>query len=223
LAVFVGVLLSIPLVPPQDESDMRPYAVVVPILNILPAISLEWLFTRLMRFRNTTSLPLDGTLHGTKTLSNSPQPAVFSGLVLIALLVIPIFLHKYPVTKTSASMICPAGQSPFVWYHLPNNATNILADVEWNGKNWLTIRQADRLKHDLLYKGILLFNEFNREVVFSQSVNYLDNRSAWLVGDVGIYKAGKGFYGGCGTYVNDPAWWGFNYYRLESSQYLGVE
>ncbi len=223
LAVFVGVLLSIPLVPPQDELDMRPYAVVVPILNILPAISLEWLVARLMRLRKTTSLPLDGTLHGTKSLPGSPLPGLFSGLVLVALLFIPIFLHKYPVTKTSASVTCPAGQSPFVWYHKPNNATNILTEVEWTGKNWMTIRQADRLKHDLLYKGILLFDEFNREVVFSQSVNYLDNRSAWVVGDAGIYKTGKGYYGGCGTYVDDPAWWGFNYFRLDSASFLGAK
>lgn len=221
LAVFVGVLLSVPLVPPQDESDMRPYAVVVPILNIIPAIALEWVFNRLKWIKKAVSLPVMGTLHGSKPLIGSSLPALFSGIILFSLLVIPVFLHKFPITKTSATIDCPTGSSPFVWYHLPNNATHILAELDWNGKNWLTIRQADRLKHDLLYKGILLFDEFDREVVFSQSVNYLDNRSAWLVGDADIYKPGKGFYGGCGTYVDDPSWWGFNYFRLESSRFLG--
>ncbi len=223
LAVLVGVLLSVPLVPPQDESDMRPYAVVVPMLNIIPAISLEWLFSRLKWFTKSESLPVAETLSGAKPLASSTIPALFSGITLVALLIIPIFLHKYPPSKTSATMSCSDGLSPFVWYHLPDNTTNILTDLNWNGKNWLTIRQADRLKHDLLYKGILLFNEFDREVVFSQSVNYLDNRSAWLVGDANTYKAGKGFYGGCGTYIDDPSWWGFNYFRLENSTFLGVE
>lgn len=223
LAILVGVLLSVPLVPPQDESDMRPYAVVVPMLNLIPAIALEWLLSRLAGRVKWLAFPLDETLQGSRLIPAARFPGIFSGLVLIALLVIPIFLYRFPVTKTSISYTCPEGEKPFVWLHKKDNATHILRDVEQNSRNWLTLGQAERLKHDLLYKGILLFDEFEQEVSFSQSVNYLDNRSAWLVGDAGMYDKGEGFYGGCGIYVDDPSWWGFNYFRLSKSEFLARE
>jgi hypothetical protein len=223
LAVLIGVLLSVPLVPPQDESDMRPYAVVVPMLNVLPALALQWAFSRIAGKTKLLYFPIEETLRGNRLLPVMRFPGVYSGIVLVTLLVVPIFLFKFPVTSTELTYTCPEGEKPFVWHHRPNNATHILADVEQNSRNWLTLLQAERLKHDLLYKGILLFDEFNKEVSFSQSVNYLDNRSAWLVGDAGMYKSGAGFYGGCGEYVDDPSWWGFNYFRLKNSQFLGKE
>ncbi len=219
LAILVGVLISVPLVPPQDESDMRPYAVAVPIINLIPALAMEFIFRRLpLISRIQHRFPI--FLSDTAKPSLSLPALVYSGALLVILFTIPFGLYSTAKPQQIETTMCPAGEMPYVWIHLDQNTTFIRKNTEWNGRNWMTIGQAERLKHDILYKYVEFFDELKVETEFSQSVNILDHRSAWLIGDGGIYQPGNGYYRGCGIYVDNPTWWGFNYFRLSSAEFV---
>jgi hypothetical protein len=60
LFYFIGILLSVPFVPPGDADRMRVYAVIIPLLAFIPTLGLEWLlsFSKIkylkLNFRNET-------------------------------------------------------------------------------------------------------------------------------------------------------------------------
>ncbi len=219
LAILVGVLISVPLVPPQDESDMRPYAVAVPMINLIPALALEWLFRKLpiiSRLQHRFPAILTES-----TRAGIPSTALaYTSALLLVLFTVPFGLFKTAQAPQIDPSACPDGQMPFAWIHHNQNTTFIREKIEWSGRNWMTNNQAERLMHDILYQYVEFFDELEVESEFSQSVNILDHRSAWLIGDGGIYKPGNGYYRGCGIYVDNPTWWGFNYFRLSSAEYV---
>lgn len=219
LAILIGVLISVPLVPPQDESDMRPYAVAVPIINLFSAVALEWLFRKLpFMFLLRLHFPM---FISDSTRKKMPASAfIYTWTILICLFIIPIVIYKSAKPVEISPPVCMTGEMPFAWMHHNQNTTFIRKNLEWNGRNWITINQARRYKHDILYQLVDFFHELEVESEISQSVNILDHRSAWLIGDGGIYKPGNGYYRGCGIYVDNPTWWGFNYFRLSSAEYV---
>lgn len=117
LLTALGVLASVPFVPPTDAYRVRLYAATIPFFVILPGLGLAYL----LRI---------GPLQSLKTISvstNERYPLAFISIALIALTIVPPVLIK---TKGSPPVVpetttCPAGTESFLTRYNDGIAFNL--------------------------------------------------------------------------------------------------
>jgi hypothetical protein len=220
LGVVVGILLSIPFVPPQDESNMRAFAVVVPLMALIPAISLQWLVEKGAGWVGE-KFPL---------LNQGIRPAVESKLVqwapiayLIPVLLLAfspaLFLRGASSLYQLSTPTCPAGEIPFVWQNIPGNGVSIQEKTTAGGVNEINTTQLDHLMHDIYMSNEMpLFQSFHAGMTVSEQVNYLDGTSAWVLLPTDQNSHQAGLYQGCGKWNQDIKQYLFEFIQISTAE-----
>ncbi len=198
-AVLLGILLSVPLVPPQDESHMRPYAVVVPVLNLLPFMA----FILLASARKIPSFMVEAMKPGmVEKLSKRMviSTAIIAGLALT--LPVVFFLSGNPKIE---SIACSAGDSYFTFNHQEQSAISIIKNGSDSDIKRITIEKVERKMHDIYMSDQLtVLQHIQAGMVMEYGVNSEDGSAAWFLGKPTLYTSGSGWYAGCGSSFIDP-------------------
>jgi hypothetical protein len=128
IMVLSGILLSVPLVPTQDETFMWPYAVVIPILALFPGFGMQWIINLL-----TTKFPVFTKLNGLiakNTFTNSFRYYLseYTISILILALIVPFILLAGRKPNPIPVPTCSVNQQTFSWSYNKDNVMNISRD-----------------------------------------------------------------------------------------------
>ncbi len=139
IMILAGILLSVPLVPPQDEAYMRPYAVVIPILALFPGFGMQWIINQLI-----TKFAVFSRLNGLvgKRSSNDVFKYYlleYTVLILILVVIVPFILFVGRKPGSVSSPTCSVNQKAFSWSYNKDNVMNISRDVFPMDRSWILI------------------------------------------------------------------------------------
>lgn len=106
LAVWLGVILSIPFVPPSHTHYLRAYAGAIPWIAALPAIGLSLIIKKFQRL---------SFLEGKRSTSASPLFSILTSGLIVCLAIFGPFLAfgKATIIKSN-SIVCPPGSEAAV-------------------------------------------------------------------------------------------------------------
>jgi hypothetical protein len=221
LGAIVGIVLSVPFVPPQDESDMRAFAVVIPIMALVPAFSLDaiirYVFTGIGSKRKLSGVK--------KTVLQEKNVTHYATIVLAVIIlggsILPIFSLQGIARPINSSVpVCPSGTTPYVWNYLHHNSVSIQTEMPFSSENYIHAWQARSLIHNLYFSGrTTLFKAFQDGTTITENVNYLDGNSAWVITPSDIYKAGDRIYSGCGNFVKSDDIYLLDYITIVSANH----
>lgn len=222
LGVTLGIILSVPFVPPQDESNMRAFAVTVPIMALIPAISLRWLCNELSARLKVKSI-VDKIFHTT-----SPDPSHFLRglgiativLVLAASISPAIFLNGIDrMQSIHQPPTCEQNETPIVWQNIPANNIWIAKEVNPGSVNEITTLQLQKLLHNIYMSDKMpLFQNLHARIQLTETVNYLNGTSSWLMVPGKIPLDEQGMYSGCGVFNKSTDIYLFDYIEITRAQ-----
>ena len=213
-AILIGILASVPLVPPQDESHMRPYAVVVPVLSLLPFLFV-FVFSRIKQKAFILLSPIELPDNGGKSyLTLAGFPIV---LIVITLFIPIILFHLSKPSFTPQS--CAIGETAFVAYHKPTNTVQITPKSNDLNLHLISRGHFNRKLHDIYMSDALtIFKHLSNNSSFEYVVNTANQTSVWLIDDSGKIDDGSGWYRGCGIYDFDPIYYHFSSLNVTSAE-----
>ncbi len=220
LAVILGVLLSVPFVPPQDESDMRAFAVVVPILAILPAYGASWLVKQVVGYLKSRASSRgqsqsDPNVTVGQTISLIPVWG-FSAAILVLGIIPALILNGVKLPANLVAPTCPEGQTPFVWRNIRQNSVTIMDELPYNDVHFILPRQVEQLSHDVFISNVVdLFQYFTVNQTVSEEINLLNGESAFLFHEKDGYFNKGGLYSGCGVKMEDSHMYIFDVFLVK--------
>lgn len=117
VATALGVLASVPFVPPTDAYRVRLYAATIPFFVLLPGIGLSFLKEKFLKssISSDSELPAPG-----KYLT-----PVFSSVLIFTLIIAPLLLKTNGKLPTSPNTVCSPGMDSFFTRFNPGASINI--------------------------------------------------------------------------------------------------
>ena len=190
LALTVGVLLSIPFVPPTDSSGMRLYAVTIALPCIFAAFGLS------LPVRSRVSPPAP---------SRSPGAAVV-GLGVIVLSVCVIFFAAFSKTPEIQALTCPEGLIPLAFYVPGGSSIQVVSSAPGLKTQFPVISDREFSKslqefprvYTPFIKALLRAN--TPPLVLTSTINYFaPHEIVWLAAPPEVLQS-PGLIRGCGQY-----------------------
>jgi hypothetical protein len=119
LAVFtaLGVLASVPFVPPTDAYRVRLYAVTIPFFALLPGMGVFFLKEKFLG----SSLKSDAE----STAPGKYLSPVFSSMLIFVLILAPVLLKTNGKLPAAPTTVCPPGMDSFFTRFNPGTSINI--------------------------------------------------------------------------------------------------
>ncbi len=200
LAATLGILLSVPFVPPWD-AGMRPYMATVPFIAVLPALGFTAL-VRKMEWRKLQQLPV---------VKESPILLWFVGGALVFLTIGGTIITKalsYP--PNFAKITCPAGTEAVYFRNTAGSSLKIVPDKAIAQTNVPKVRLSD-------FKGMLnryeqrygrqngatplleTLSDLSAPITLTSKINLEDGELLWVVRQNPIHH--EGIIGTCGTFA----------------------
>ena len=109
LAFIVGILLSVPLVPPRDASKMRAFAVTVPMMITVAAVGLSDLGKTITGKKQHREHLSDADINTIQKPNSSRALVVASALLALGIILSPIIARLSGKSPAQFSESCPAG------------------------------------------------------------------------------------------------------------------
>jgi hypothetical protein len=224
LMILLGILFSVPIVPPQDDAYMRPYAVVIPILALIPGLGFQWLVNLLiMKF------PVVAKLNG--IIAKKPFKVGFnyylcgySFFILILVIFGPFIFFAGRKQESNPVPPCGVNQQAFSWVYYEENVMNIKKDLVSQEKNWISLSSARDLKHGPDFYALTQFFDYIKNgITISPEINRFNGEFAWVRVPTYQYEKGNGVYLGCGEMITDPASDRLSIFKVQSSIKLDNE
>jgi hypothetical protein len=106
LVAALGIFISVPFLPPTDAYRMRPYAASIAVFAALPALGLNFILNQIKRIALTDRM-LDKP-----ALPVSASLPTFVGILLPALLILPIMIQATAKPQHVPTISCADGLSP---------------------------------------------------------------------------------------------------------------
>jgi len=198
LAGFLGVLLSVPFVPPGDAHKVRLYAAALPLMILLPALGLQWC----LDWTQWSWLyqPKDGKLPDRSSFRYS---LFLVGLTLIS----PLIIALLSDAKAYQSSVCPQGQEAVIMRYDQGAFLRILREEEFfldrmpdfhYGQYALSV-------HGLATQPeIAFFETIEPPAVISLGIDLNTGGELWFAANPDSMPAEDGVYGFCGRYEDKP-------------------
>ena len=216
LMLLLGILLSVPFVPPWDART-RPYAATIPFFALYPALGLFYTAKRL-EWRQIFTAP---------RMPNYSQLTVIFGLGLISLIVFgTITLKLTSQAPQIVEKICPVGLQSVSFRKVEGSSINILADEELKNSYTPNFRLSDFRNMLQEYKNRYshhaqipeLIDELTEKVTANTSIlrriNLKTGQTIWLVTKTSKIPPSEGVVSLCGKPSSNPA------LQHPTSQYL---
>lgn len=206
-ASAIGVLLSVPFVPPTDAYRVRLYAASIVTFGLLPAMGVSLL----------VSWVKSGLLSQPDAeIQNSNLSAVF-GALFVALVLGGILLAKESSQPPpSLTVVCAAGEDALATRFNPGSSVNILREktlfLDWMPN--FHQGQFKRSVHSLADRHLIEYLEALAPgtSIFS-ALDYLSNRSALIAAPTDLLPTPGAYVGLCGHWESDPNLTKFSVFR----------
>lgn len=210
IAGGLGVLASVPFVPPTDAYRVRLYAATIPFFGLLPAMGIAFLREQL-----TSRL----FLHDEKVSSSSSSTVVISSLLVISMLVAPFMLRstgRYPVLE---NITCPEGlddiairfeKGTFINVHREN-----IVFMDWMPNFHASVFRNNT--HDLADQNLTnKLKELNPPFTLFYALDFLSNQQALVSIPTRLLPASENLLFLCGFWENDPEIAVYNLFQAKS-------
>ncbi len=176
LLLWLGILLSVPFVPPVDTNRMRAYATVIPYLALMPGIGLNWLMSRLPiigRFDNRIeqkgSAPIGAT--------------VFLSLIVTVLLISPSYIKLQRPDLSLLNPNCENGSKPFVMRVPDGSFVNIRKESDFFLDRTPQVH-AGRFRQQMhsmpFMDAVQAFETLESPLILTTGADILTGNVAWL-------------------------------------------
>lgn len=203
IAATIGILLSVPFVPPWD-AGIRPYAATVPFFSLLPALGLTFIAQK-MQWRKL--------LHVPNQQEYSRILSIF-GLALILLTIGgPIVTKALSHPPQFSDLSCPVGEEIAYFRYSPGSSINLVADNAIRKTYVPEIRISDfrRILERYLDKEPRV-TELTKELAkltpnttLINKLNLKTGQTVWVIVDSALVSQKSGIIGACGKRTTNPA------------------
>ena len=179
LYYLLGILLSVPLIPPRDAAVMRVYAAAIPALAVLPAVGADILGRKFAREGcNGIVMPSENTM-------------LAFGMALAALLVTgPLFVRLMAHEQAPAAGRCAAGERSMVVDLSRGSYIRVLADASLSHTWMPDIRLSDFAESARSYRfwDMSPLAEVQTPALVANVVDLESGTPFWLVLEAGLYR-----------------------------------
>lgn len=200
----VGVLLSVPFVPPGDAYGLRLYAATMPFIAVVPALGLSFFLESAGRH-----LPLLWHLPDQAESDGLNRFGIAAGGMLVLLVIFAPVLVKLFWSQPVAipRMACPAGQEPFYAYLNPGSYIQIHREDEIfldHLPDFHRSRFAEQV-HGMPDTALAdAFDSLQAPTTIYHTVDAATYRPAWLLFDTQQLPTTTGFAAICGRWELAP-------------------
>jgi hypothetical protein len=217
---FLGMVFSVPFVPPQDGYWLRLYAPSLPIIAILVAIGLEfarelsfsiirrWIRSvdYLSRWKENHSC-LSYLSGANRDVLNSNATAIFAAALVFLTLAAPLVVRMFSHPMRFPAFDCPTGQEEVAIRLDQGSVVNVLEAGD-RRINWMPNFQEGHFR-DFIHglpgnKEMAEFFRFNSPVTLAHTIDLITKQTVFFVVDTNQIMAGKEIYAVCGEWSTTP-------------------
>jgi hypothetical protein len=212
LTVTLGILASVPFVPPWDADSMRAYAATLPFLALLPALGLAFL-TKKMESEPLVKVP---------TQDNTSQfLVIFSVLLAGFVFVAPITTKVFSRVPQLANVSCENGMETVYLRLGQGSSVKLVADNSIRQTHVPEVRISDFRNGMATFSSLYpdLAKEFaalSPSTTMINSVNLKNLQQLWLITDSAKIPKGRGIVSVCQKVVNNPVTQSYGLFYADS-------
>jgi hypothetical protein len=211
LMATLGILVSVPFVPPWDADTMRAYAATMPFTAVLPALGLGFIFNNL-KWQLLVKVPTQE--------NSSPYLFIFSVIFALFVFIAPIATKVFSRAPQFANISCPKGTDAAYLRISSGALINLVADNSIPKTHLPDVRISDFRNGMGIFPSSIERNIVKELTGLSASntlinmVNLKDLRKPyWLIAKSNIIPKKSGIFGVCGKWSTNSvaAEYGFFY------------
>ncbi len=215
LAANLGILASVPFVPPWDTGEMRAYAATLPIVALLPALGLAFL-AETMEWQPLVKVP--------KQDNSSRYLLCFSLIIAGFVFFGPITTKLFSRTPKFANVSCQDGTHALYLRIIPGSLVQLVADNSIRQTHLPKVRLSD-FRNGLPTFG-LGYPDLAKEFASlspSTTLTYTPNlknlkQPIWLIADSTKLPKKRRIVGVCGKWSTNPQAHEFAFFYADSVQ-----
>ena len=212
----VGLLFSVPFLPPTDAFRLRAYATSIPILALVPSMGLDWVLVTLKL----------GKLNPKRTnLTSKYLLAAFSAFVVVALILGPFASRGIDSPPVAASLKCEADSIPVLVQYEPSAAVHFVSQ-NVPLLDWVPIFHIGTLHsniHDFPNFGFIdwVSGQVSPNETLFYSLDYSSYRQVLILISSALVPDHTAWLGLCGTMEENSDLARFNIYYALSAHDVG--
>ena len=215
LLAWIGVLCSVPFVPPQDATRMRVYAATIPLITLLPALGIYAVWEMIRRKTIHLDLP------PLEDVSQLSLP-MLSNLTLILLVCSAgLVLKALPRESLNQNNNCQPGEEALVFPISQGSYIHVVAN-ETGEQDWLPTLKQNRFVigvHGISTGYADALGDKKAPFYLMGGINLLNKQSVFLIipDQAGSVKNGQAAL--CGVKTNNPTLDSMNFFEVKSIAY----
>jgi hypothetical protein len=223
LATTLGILISVPFIPPWDSEEMRVYAATLPFICILPALGLTFMAKK-MEWQRLVQRP---------NQENQPEVLLIFGIALALFSVLgPITTKALSRTPQYTGVSCKPGMEAVYLRLTPGSSINLVADNAIQKTRLPSIRLSD-FKNRMDGNGFdnfnILYPELTKELTnlspsttIVNTFNLNNSKQIWLISDSKKMPEDRVIVGVCGKMSTNPHSEGYGFFYAETIQTIST-
>ncbi|MHC1783318.1 MAG: hypothetical protein AB9891_11305 [Anaerolineaceae bacterium] len=226
LASLLGILLSVPFVPPLD-AEIRTYAAVIPVFIILACMGLAewiWLADKVRKWRGLISTYSPEAAQTPNFLNRFS--AAFALIFGLAAILGPLIVWVFARAPHINEITCPQGEEAVYLRVNPGSYIQVVEDQTVR-QTWLpVIRWNDfsRSIHDFpFYEITEELDPVTPPTTLTFTYDLISGRHVWLVADTRIFPNPTGIFAVCGTWSKNIDITGYGFFYGNMIQLAGVD
>ncbi|NOH02164.1 MAG: hypothetical protein HND47_09510 [Chloroflexi bacterium] len=209
LFLFIGVLFSVPALPPRDAGLMRAYAATIPITVTVPMLGLYAITNRFGFSQESTDT------HDT----DSPSFMLSFGAVLLVLTVIvPILIRITAKAPNLPEIRCSSGLQSLVVRINPGSVLNIVDDSTPAQYMPVHVHRKDFIAsvNSFPYRAAIApLRELNPPFAIASAIDLLDRNYLWVIMDTNLEVTSPQSFSVCGYWDRRLIESGLAFFRVK--------
>ena len=198
----LGILASVPCVPPWDADGMRAYAATIPFIATLPVMGFEFIAKNL-EWRQLVKVPIKD--------NSSQYLLVFSLICAGFVFVAPITTKVFSRTPQLDEISCPVGTKAIHLRISSGSSINLVADNSIRKTHMPNVRLTDfrdgllKTHHNIDPDVVKELTSLSASTNLISMMNWSDlNQPNWLMIESLMMPKKTGIFAACGTLATHP-------------------
>ena len=176
ISLVIGVLLSIPFVPPELYNRVRFYAVSIPVFALLPGLGLRWILSR---------SKLQNIINPTKNFTISHSTPILTIAIVLVTIIGPYLVNWFSSPTKYLNLSCDSGVKPILVKLNPGSFINILAENSENPEIFPSFKGSQFLRrlHDYTphYSAVAEFEKIQPPTTIWVGLDLLSNQDFCII------------------------------------------